>query len=950
MALLSLRLLGPFEARLGDAPAGEFEYNKLRALLAYLAVEAGRPHRREELAGLLWSDKPDQAARDSLRQALSKLRQAIGDGDAAPPFLSITRDTIQFNPRSHHWLDVAAFEALFAACASHPHRRLETCRPCLRRLKEAAALYRGELLSGIFLEDSVLFEEWALTRREGYRRRALDAFQLLAGHHEQRGEYEQARHYARRQIEVEPWREEARRQLMRALALDGQRSAALAEYEACRRTLAEELGVEPEEETTALYRRIRDGLEKAEGPAGRLHNLPLQLTPFIGREEELIRVAECLEDPACRLLTLVGPGGIGKTRLALQAAGEQVEAFPHGVFFVRLTAAETPDLLVPAIAGALQLPFSSSADPQTQLLDFLRSLEMLLVLDGFEQLIDGAGTLLEILQAAPGVKLLVTARQPLNLQAERILDVHGLPFPPPGTLKRLESYAAVRLFLQHARRVQATFSLSPETAPHVARICQLTEGMPLAIELAVPWLRVHSCAEIAQELERSPDLLATAMQDVPTRHRSLRAVFEHSWRLLTEEERRLYRKLAVFQGGFRREAVEAVTGASIPLLRALIDKSLLGHNLAGRYTMHALLRQYAAGQLRQDPEEEAQVRDRHSRYFAAFLHDREGALKGAQQKQALQEIGEEIENVRACWQLWVEQRRTEEIGLGVEGFARYCEIRGLLQEGEEACERASQALRELARGHPGPAAEDGLTLARVQVRQASLGFRLGLYDKARLLTEESLAAVRPLGARGELLLALMNLGDLAGVRGDPAQGSQCYLKALALAQATGDRFEGGRALASLGATDLRLGDLGRARQRLAESLAAFRDLGNQWGIVRAVCGLGAVACALGDYRECRAHLREALPAAMEIQALPLALDCLVEMADLLAREGAHERALELLALAVHHPATDRDFRGEAEGLLIQLQAKLAPTVVAAAQARARTRTVEEVVEEALTAG
>jgi DNA-binding SARP family transcriptional activator len=259
MARLVCSFLGTFQVTLGERPVTAFVSDKVRALLAYLAVEANRPHRRESLAGLLWPDHPQTAAFNSLRQALFNLRQVIADQDAFPPILFITRQTIQFNRNSYHWLDVSAFTHGIAASQQHPHPRLEACEICLPHLQQAAGLYRGSFLEGFSLKDSLAFEEWALLRREWLHGQALDALQRLANYHEGCGDYEPARQYALRQIELDPWREEAHQQLMRVLALNGQRSAAMAQYETCRRILTRELGVEPTQETMALYERIRAG-------------------------------------------------------------------------------------------------------------------------------------------------------------------------------------------------------------------------------------------------------------------------------------------------------------------------------------------------------------------------------------------------------------------------------------------------------------------------------------------------------------------------------------------------------------------------------------------------------------------------------------------------------------------------------------------------------------------
>ncbi len=315
MAHLAISLLGPFQVKLDEQAVTGFESNKVRALLAYLAAEADQPHSRDELMGLLWPDQPDAQARNNLRHSLTVLRQTICDAQADPPLLTITRDSVQFNTEGDYWVDVTAFASLLATCKQHAHRRAETCRSCAQRLAQAVELYRGDFLEHLFA-DSPGLEEWALVKREELRHRALGAMYRLAEYHERRGEHEQARRYAARQLELDPWREEAHRQAMRALALGGQRSSALAQYEKCRRILADELSAEPDKETTRLYEKIKSGdLVRQD----HRHNLPAQLSKFIGREQEIAQLKRRLDE--YRLVTLTGSGGVGKIAWSLVELG-----------------------------------------------------------------------------------------------------------------------------------------------------------------------------------------------------------------------------------------------------------------------------------------------------------------------------------------------------------------------------------------------------------------------------------------------------------------------------------------------------------------------------------------------------------------------------------------------------------------------------------------------------
>ncbi|MDY0020755.1 MAG: BTAD domain-containing putative transcriptional regulator, partial [Anaerolineae bacterium] len=417
MSHLSIQLLGAFQAQLDGKPVTELKTDKTRALLSYLAVEAGTPYRRESLAALLWPDCSEEASSRSLRQALSQLNHALEITPAAPTFLTITRTSVAFNRDSDYDLDVTAFVDAILTSRQHRHRRLEVCQLCMRRLQDAVVLYRGEFLEGLIPHNSQPFEEWRSFQQEQYHQQALEALHALTCHHESRKEYAQAIVYARQQVALEPWREEAHRQLMRSLALNGQRSMAIAQYQACRRVLERELGIPPEDATQTLYTEIKSGrpAEEVLQIAFTPNNLPAQVTPFIGREEELHRIAERLSSLDCRLITLIGMGGNGKTRLALQAAEEALGTFQDGIYFIPLAPVKSADNLAPVILETLQTP-PTEALPEEQLLTALRDKEVLLILDSFEHLTGNAPLLLRLLTRAPHLKLLVTSRERLNMQ------------------------------------------------------------------------------------------------------------------------------------------------------------------------------------------------------------------------------------------------------------------------------------------------------------------------------------------------------------------------------------------------------------------------------------------------------------------------------------------------------------------------------------------------------
>jgi predicted ATPase/DNA-binding SARP family transcriptional activator len=849
MSRLSISLLGPFQVALDEKPALGFESDKVRALLAYLAVEVDRLHRRETLAGLLWPDFPERSARKNLRTALANLRRVIGDREGGLSFLHITRQTIQFNAASDYELDVATFATLLAADA--------TSQLGIDSLQEAVALYQGPFLEGFSIPDSTLFEEWVLLKREELGRQVLQTLHHLADHYEQQGRYDQALPYAWRQLELEPWREEAHQQLMCLLAVEGQRSEALAQYETCRRLLAEELGVEPGAETKRLYEQIRNGeLSRGAGERGSRgeisfvprHNLPVQTTPFVGRERELAALARLLAEPELRLVTIVGAGGMGKTRLALEVAQTQLEHFAHGVYFVRLAPLETPDAIVATIAEALHFTFYQGSPPEQQLRDYLRQKEVLLMMDNFEHLLAGVEVVVDLLKVAPGLKVLATSRARLNLREEQLFWVGGIDFPRLALAgggaqgEELARYSAVRLFGQSARRVRPAFELTSKALQEVAHICRLVEGMPLAIILAAAWVEVLTPGEIAAEIRQSLDFLETELGDVPDRQRSMRAVFDHSWRLLSEPEREAFQQMSVFRGGFTRQAAQQVIGTSLRTLMALVNKSFLHRTPTGRYEIHELLRQYAAEKLAQSPAAQEAARDRHSAYYAAFLGEREADLKGAQQQKAMAEIEADRENIRVAWQWAAERGQIEQLGSMVESLGRFYNWRGRYREGETAYQAAAEKLRVTVSLSPRASGKRQWALAKVLAWQGLFSFQLGRSEFANQLLQQSWGIlVGPELANQdtspEKAFILQQMGRIA-FDSDREETRRLYRQSLALYQACGDRWGTAGVLYELGLVATFVAAFDEAKQWLEQSLTILRTLGDQKGISDTLLALG----------------------------------------------------------------------------------------------------------------
>ncbi|HSM55925.1 MAG TPA: tetratricopeptide repeat protein, partial [Candidatus Sulfomarinibacteraceae bacterium] len=624
-------------------------------------------------------------------------------------------------------------------------------------------------------------------------------------------------------------------------------------------------------------------------------SLPPQLTTFVGRRRELADIERLLRDGECRLLTLVGVGGVGKTRLAIEAARRARTRFAHGAAFIPLQSVESDSYLAPAIAGALQLPRRDTDDPWQQLLAQLAARETLLVLDNFEQLLDAAPRLTTLLQAAPGVKLLVTSREALQLQEEWRYPVPGLSLPDEAAPADWEAHDALRLFADRARRVRPDFAVGDELQDAV-RLCRLVEGMPLAIEMAASWLKTATVGQIAAEIEDNLDLLTTAMRNVPARHRSLHAVFEHSWQRLTEEERDVYARLSVFHGSFRRQAAAQVAGATLPLLSSLVDKSLLRWEPDGRYQMHALLRQYAARQLQQPAAEEAAAR--HGSYYAAFLEARTASLRGGRQLEALAEIEAELENIRAAWNWAVAQRDVDRLWQALEAMAIFYDYRCRYHEGVRALEAAVVVLERDERTPRGE-----LTLALLCSNLAGLFVRLGNLEEA----ESMLARCREIYERTDLpvpgafaSVPALFMGLIASIRGDYEAAERLGHEARRLSEAHDHPLNLQAAYYLLGRAAFQTGRVRAAKAHFQKAHELGRQGGDRWFTAYSLIELGNVACAQGRFAQARRYFEESYQireAFEDPEGMAVALNHLGKMA-LLQGKAADARASYEEALTI----------------------------------------------------
>jgi DNA-binding SARP family transcriptional activator len=533
---LALYLLGPPRLELGGEPI-HIPRRKVIALLAYLTV-TGRIHSRDSLATFLWPEFDYSSGRAELRRILSAVNRTLGG-----EWLTVGRETASLNQDATLWLDVSHFRDLVAACDTHGHPPMDACPSCLPLLEEATGLYRDDFMAGFTLRDSAPFDEWQLFHTEGLRRELASALERLVRGYAAQGDYETAIPSARRWLALDPLHEPAHRCLMALYARTGHQSAALRQYQLCEQMLAGELGLSPSEETTELYERIRSGVaaEREREAAAPPHNLPVQSTAFIGQEIGLADCDALLADPGVRLITVTGPGGMGKARLALEVATRRLETFPDGVWLVRLAPLDDGAAIPQAIASALRVPSQRGQSLEETVIDSLRLRQLLLLVDNCEHVLDGAAAMVGLaLEQCPQITILATSREALRVPGEHLVPVSPLTLPEAdASLSQLQQAEASRLFLDRCRGVRPGFELREADAAAISQICRQLDGMPLAIELAAARMRAFSPQEIAAWLDDRFRLLVHGSRTAVARQRTLLNTVAWSYGLLTEAEQTL---------------------------------------------------------------------------------------------------------------------------------------------------------------------------------------------------------------------------------------------------------------------------------------------------------------------------------------------------------------------------------------------------------------------------
>jgi predicted ATPase/DNA-binding SARP family transcriptional activator len=960
-----IELLGGLKARQGDRVIARFSTHKTGALLAYLAYHQRRAHTREELAELLWPEAAPEVGRHNLRQALLSLRRQLEApaalGNAGGLFL-VTRADVRLSPAVT--TDVAELEAglKVAAQAGEPEAEAEA-------LAASVELYQGDLLPGYY-------DEWVLTERRRLAEACLSALRRLTRLLRDAGDLERALQYGRRAVAMDPLREDAQCELMRLYIAAGRPADAARQFHEMERIFREELSDTPSEEARALARqlpghaathpvprklpaasaapeasRVRprgSSLSPASIPElpGRLTarpapgstappapRLPVFLTRFFGRQDELARLGLMLRDLEMRLITLTGAGGSGKTRLAVEAARRATDTFTGGVWFVPLADRMDAGSLPKAIADAMQLRDERGAlSPLDRIEAFLgqgaHEAPALLVLDSFEHLIDeGAALLALLMERIPPLTCLVTSRQRLEIAGEHELAVPPLPIPvdgrwsgtreaggvdgptkdtssspEPSTISHqpstLLTCPSVQLFVDRAQASRPDFAVTPRNAAAVAMLCQRLEGIPLALELAAARAQMLTPSQMVTQLEARFDFLVSRRRDIAPRHRTLRAALAWSYELLPADLQRFFAQLSVFHGRWTLEAAERVcreerertTGQVLEFLTELRERSLIlvsGGDDEMEYRMLETLREYAAEQLA--PEEQTALRQRHAEYYRTAAEKTAPRLHGPEQTAWMDRLEADHDNFRAAL-AWC-------VKAVVSGQWSVVSPAG-------SGSKLDPSLSELATGHwpLATAVEMGLSMA------GALHFFWhvrGHDSEGRRWLRELLAVPAGMEPTAARAAALYGAAGLAVPQGDFNTARKLYEECLAIRRALGHPKEVADTLCQYGFIMENMGEPERARQLLAESLLIFRELGDKGGVAHVLKCLGADALAQGDEERARSLFEECLGLYRSLGDQRGIAMTLGEMGQLALLRGENEQAVTVLT---EHVALSRQLK------------------------------------------
>ncbi|MGD2252177.1 MAG: BTAD domain-containing putative transcriptional regulator [Anaerolineales bacterium] len=954
---LQLTTLGQFTIRLDGKPVKGLASRKAEALLFYLAC-TNQVHAREHLATLLWDDRPLGRSLGNLSVIVNSLKKKLDS------FLDIERSSIGLKAGGRIWMDLIEVRVAIEGVRTADQAGNRIPPAHRKAAEEALLLYRGPFLQGFHMREARGFDEWISLEAERIQRQVLEGWRLLSDAHLTSGDVAASYRCLRNAIEIDPLHEELHRKLMRGLALSGRYEEAIAQYRACAEVLDTDLNVEPSLETRRLFDRILDRRERPDD------NLPSLADATVGREEEIEEISTWLLASEARLLTLAGTGGIGKTRLAVEASSRLRGAFLEGVWFVDLAPLEQPDQVVQVIGRELSIPegppTSASVDSDMysidRLVSFMRGKEMLLVLDNCEHLLDACGPVAQhLLRQCPGLKILATSRARFDIPEEHLFTVEPLSVPDEQAeadvnLQVLRENDSIRLFANRARAVRKPFRLNEQNAALLVRICQMLDGMPLAIELTASRLHALSLIQIKKNLEQSIDLLRRDHKAAIPRHQTLEAALDWSYCLLNEQEQALFRLATIFRGGFDLAAFVALAqelgfdlGSAEQILAQLVEKSLVVAREidtdCNRYSLLEPVRQFGLQRMTQDPVHE-HAQEAHAAYYFQMAQDHGPRLHGRERKQHLRKLEPDAGNLQKSLRHFLDQSRPDIcLQFAHAVWEGYWLNQGYFSEGRDWIDQVLEITdhgmgflygsSRLARGafawtlgnntealvHIDQALEHARRIDDAHLTQWSLYWKAFVifdqteFSEAAELLEEAHAIATNAGIRRGAAWSVFYLAQIARVRGQTEYAIRLYKDALNILSDL-DIFGAGWCYTYLGHLALEQQNLVLAREYLDKSMQIFRDLENDRGLGGAERGMGILELEAGNIEDAEEHLRRSRRYFDKLGWIKMSSSSLIYLGYVATLTGRVEEAADLLLESLGHQYREHDWHMVAHVLYI----------------------------------
>ena len=894
----SINVLGGLTITDSSGNLLEFSSRKAEAILIYVIFSEKASCEREELATLFWENMPETNALTNLRVTLANIKKKSNE------LLNISRRRVSLNPEIKLSVDALNLIEIIRKFLSSDRLKENISVEHAREIAEILPLYRGDFLQGFYVPNVIAFEDWAAYKRESLRIAVIDASQLVIDAFYKNGLYADGISAANHLLFIDPFNDAAFNWLIKLYAADGQRDSSLKTFDKYIHLLKDELGIEPAREVLELVEQIKNGKFSPESSETREqsepilpipNNIPLQVTEFYGRQNELQQLRGHLRNPQLRLVTMIGQGGAGKTRLAVEAAKQNLKNFPDGIWFVPLEGVVSPDLVLPEIYKILKISFPEKNQALNQLVKFLNGHSILIVLDNFEHLLEASTIISEVINRTENSKFIVTSREMTGLPEEVNMNIEGLSLIPkmkerkPNGNQKYESIEhspAGAFFIERARRIKPSFSPGTEDTAVIEQICELVAGLPLGIELAAHGICNHKLVELRDHISDDISFLRTDQPDLPERQRSLTSVFNTFWEQLSEEEQLLISRLSVFHGIVTKDAAKKIAGVSVFFLGSLVSRGFLQRVMPKGFRSHSMHRRFVYEKLKQNEREFITTHEKHRDYYFSFLKKLERKIRDNPQKEILDEIEFEQNNIRAALNFTIQQKNKQMALEFCELLMPYWKIRGYYQEGYHWLNKTFSL-----NTNANQVMESSALCAAAKLVSA-----LGDYAAAENFSRKSLEIAKKLGDQHSIARALNSLGAALAAKGSAEKAENFFNQSLNIYRTLRVQQAIAGTLVNIAVMELQNGNILQSRELLDEALATFRIVGDSIGIIHVLQTYAKIE--LIERRSIKAYqyIIEALEKSWGLKAKDELVKTYLLLSEYHLRRGELKKSVVLLAL------------------------------------------------------